>query len=560
MLGNLRISSKLMIMVTLAVFGIVGVAAVGLTALRENLIQDRKAKLQDLVLLARQAVEFDQQAARKAGLTEAETLARGKAVLRALHFGKDDYFYALDKDGVMQVHANPKLEGKNTMESKDSDGVYFTRQQVELAERGDGGFVSFRYPRVGGDQPLPKIAYSTPFKPFGWVVAAGMYVDDVDAIFWSQVRQIGVLIGTALVLVIGMSLLLGRSILKPIAGMTAAMSKIANGVTATAIPALDRRDEVGAMAQSVQVFKDNMIEAARLRGEQDELKRQGEIDKKALLTRMADDFESGVRASLDALAGAATEMRATSQSMSATAEIASHQARTVAVVAGQASANVQTVAAASEELSSSVTEIGRQVVHSTAIAGRAVEEANRTNATVQGLSAAAQKIGDVVKLISDIASQTNLLALNATIEAARAGEAGRGFAVVASEVKSLASQTAKATEEISSQVAAMQSATTDAVQAIERIGGTIGSINEIATAIASAVEEQGAATMEIARNVQEAAAGTGKVSSNIVGVHQAAGETGAAASQVLVSAEELSRQAATLRADVDRFVASIRAA
>jgi methyl-accepting chemotaxis protein len=179
---------------------------------------------------------------------------------------------------------------------------------------------------------------------------------------------------------------------------------------------------------------------------------------------------------------------------------------------------------------------------------------------VQGLSAAAQKIGDVVKLISDIASQTNLLALNATIEAARAGDAGKGFAVVASEVKSLANQTAKATEEISAQVASMQGATNDAVQAIHSIGGTIGTINEIATTIASAVEEQGAATQEIARNVQEAAQGTGQVSSNIVGVNQAASETGAASSQVLASAEELGKQAETLRADVDQFLANIRAA
>lgn len=200
------------------------------------------------------------------------------------------------------------------------------------------------------------------------------------------------------------------------------------------------------------------------------------------------------------------------------------------------------------------------MTQSTQIAAKAVEEANRTNQTVQGLSAAAQKIGDVVKLISDIASQTNLLALNATIEAARAGEAGRGFAVVANEVKSLASQTAKATEEISAQVAAMQGATGEAVQAIASIGDTIASINEIATTIASAVEQQGAATLEIARNVQQAAQGTGQVSHNIVGVNQAAGQTGTAASQVLLSAEELSKQSATLRADVDHFLANIRAA
>jgi methyl-accepting chemotaxis protein len=559
MLGNLRISSKLLMMVILSALGIVGVAGVGLSALRDNLLEDRKAKLQDLVLLARQAVEQNYEVSRSAGLSDAETLERGSKLLRTLRFGKDDYFLAFGPNSAVQVHPNPKVEGKNLTGSPDSDGVFYTRQLIEMGNKG-GGFVAYRFPRPGSDQPVPKISYSTQFKPYGWVIAGGIYVDDVDAIFWTQVQRIGALVGFGLLLVVGMSLLLSRSIVKPIVDMTGAMRKISEGDISIVVPAQDRRDEVGAMAQSVQVFKDNMIEAARLRAEQDELKVQSESEKKNLLRKMADDFELGVRQSLDTLTGAATEMRATSQSMSATAEETSHQATTVAAVAEQASANVQTVAAATEELSTSVSEIGRQVAESTKIAGQAVEQANRTNVTVQGLSAAAQKIGAVVKLISDIASQTNLLALNATIEAARAGEAGRGFAVVASEVKSLASQTAKATEDISAQVAAMQDATAEAVQAIESIGGTIGSINEIATVIASAVEEQGSATREIARNVQEAAQGTSEVSSNIVGVNAAAGETGTAATQVLASAEQLSGQAATLRGDVDRFLANIRAA
>jgi len=370
-------------------------------------------------------------------------------------------------------------------------------------------------------------------------------------------------IGWVLVAMIGvvgmLAWLIGRSVARPLTGMAVLMERLAKGDLDITVTATDRKDEVGTLARSLDVFKQNALDGQRLRGEQEEMKRQAEIDKKIMLNKLADDFETGVRASLDTLASAATEMRATSQSMSATAEETSAQATTVAAAAEQASANVQTVATATEELSSSVAEIGRQVTQSTKIAGQAVDEAGRTNVTVQGLSAAAQKIGDVVKLISDIASQTNLLALNATIEAARAGDAGKGFAVVASEVKSLANQTAKATDEISAQVAAMQGATSEAVEAIKSIGGTIGSINEIATTIASAVEEQSAATQEIARNVQEAAQGTGQVSSNIVGVNQAAGETGAAASQVLVAAEELGKQTETLRADVGAFVAKIRA-
>ena len=559
MLGNLRISAKLLIMVGMAVLGIVAVAAVGLLELKSNLLEDRKAKLHDLVMLARQAVDLDYQASKKAGLSDAQALDHGKALLRTLRFGKDDYFYSFNSDGVVQAHPNPKVENQNLLNSPDSNGVFFTREQIEIAAKG-GGFVNYRFQRPGGDVPLPKVSYATQFKPYGWTIGGGIYLDDIDAIFWSQVMRIGALAGVTLLLVIGMCLLLGRSIVKPITGMTQAMRKIAEGETATIIPAQERHDEVGAMAQSVQIFKDNMIEAVRLRSEQDQLKARSEDEKKHLLGKMADDFEHGVRNSLQALAGAAAEMQQTSKSMSVAADGASQRATTVAAVAEQASANVQTVAAATEELSSSVSEIGRQVVESTKIAGQAVEQANQTNLTVQGLSSAAQKIGDVVKLISDIAGQTNLLALNATIEAARAGEAGRGFAVVASEVKSLASQTAKATEEIASQVSAMQGATDEAVKAIATIGTTIGSISEITTAIASAVEEQGSATREIARNVQEAAQGTGQVSSNIVSVNQAAVETGGAANKVLVSAEALSGEAGALQANVDRFLANIRAA
>ncbi len=283
-------------------------------------------------------------------------------------------------------------------------------------------------------------------------------------------------------------------------------------------------------------------------------------EKQRTMTRIAGNFEAKVGAIVNVVSSAATEMEATAASLNAAAEQTSRQVTAVAAASEQASANVQSVASATEELSSSVAEISRQVATSAAVAAKAVNESQRTNALVNGLADAAQKINAVTSMIHEIASQTNLLALNATIEAARAGDAGKGFAVVASEVKSLANQTARATEEISAHIAAMQTVTRDTIAAIQSIGSTIGQINEIATTIASAVEQQDAATQEIARNVQQAAAGTTQVSGNVAGVTQTVSATGSAAGEMFGAAGELAKQAETLSAHVAAFLDEVRAA
>ena len=346
---------------------------------------------------------------------------------------------------------------------------------------------------------------------------------------------------------------------KPLASMTDEMTRLAKGDLDIPIEGADRSDEVGRLAQSLLVFKENAITARRLEAAQQQEQAQKEMRQRDVEGHIA-IFDKQVSEALDTLTAASTEMHATAGSMSATAEETSRQATAVATASEHASTNVQTVAAATEQLHASIGEISRQVTQSAEIAGSAVVEADRTNTTIQGLVETAQKIGEVVSLIQNIASQTNLLALNATIEAARAGESGKGFAVVANEVKALASQTAKATEEISTQIAAIQGETGHAVEAIKAIGRTIREMNEIATTIAAAVEQQGAATRDISHNIQLVAQGTNGVAANVARVNEVAEETGSAATEVLAAASDLSRQADKLRGDVNGFLDKIRAA
>jgi methyl-accepting chemotaxis protein len=365
----------------------------------------------------------------------------------------------------------------------------------------------------------------------------------------------GFLLGGAL------AVLLGKGISRPIIAMCKAMRELANGNFDVVLPGLGRKDELGEMASALEEFKMQAIaKAERDAAEHDAQNKAGAAARRAELIRFADDFEAAVGTIVANVSASAVQLEAAAGTLTRTAETTQSLSSQAAGASEQASSNMQSVASATEELSASVDEIGRQVQESNRIAEAAVHQAEQTDGRIGKLSRAAQEIGDVVKLITAIAEQTNLLALNATIEAARAGEAGRGFAVVASEVKSLASQTAKATDEISSHIAGMQGATQESVAAIKEIGGTIAQISTIASTIASAVEEQGSATQEIARSVQTVAQGTHEAAANILEVNRGAAETGSASGNVLESARTLSSESTRLREELDRFMANIRAA
>jgi methyl-accepting chemotaxis protein len=357
------------------------------------------------------------------------------------------------------------------------------------------------------------------------------------------------------------SFLIGRGISRPVVTMSAAMRELGSGNFSVQLPGLERKDEVGQMARAVDEFKAQALaRAEREAAERDAKKREQEAVRKSEFQNLADNFETAVGEIIDNVGGASDRLESSAENLSSSTDPTRRLSAVVATVSQETSANVQSVASATEEMASSISEIGRQVQNSNRIADEAVEQARRTDTRITELSQAAERIGDVTKLITTIAEQTNLLALNATIEAARAGEAGRGFAVVAQEVKALAGQTAKATSEISAQIAQIQAATQESVVAMKEIGGTIGRVSEIAASIAAAVEQQGAATNEIARNIQQAAQGTTQLASNISEVNRNADDAGSASAEVLSSAQLLSSESHRLKLEMEKFLATVRAA
>ena len=550
---------RLSLLVGMAVLAVAVTGVMAARIMHDQLIEDRMSQLRSIVEGAGGIATKLQKEVEAGKITRDAALADFSRVMTGFVYGENDYIFAYDRNGVTLSHTNPKTIGTNRLEVA-TNGRFLVREMLDGAKATGEVVIHYDFPRPGSTEPAAKMSYARMHPGLGMLIGTGVYIDDIDRRFASIAWTLAATVLGLGVVAAVVAVFVGRSISRPLASLEARMHRLAEGQLDGEIEEAARRDEIGSMGRAVQVFQRNAQAKLRLEAEQAETARRTEEERRATLRRLAETFEGSVGSVVRTVSEQAAAMESQARSMVGAADLTNEQATAVASATAQTSANVQEVASASEELTATIAEIGRQVNESGRISGEAVSLAQNADGKVAGLADAVQRIGTVVELINNIASQTNLLALNATIEAARAGEAGKGFAVVASEVKTLATQTAKATEEIASQVTAIQNATGDAVNEIRAVVQVIERVNGIASGIAAAVEQQGAATAEISRNVQQAARGAQDVSVRITSVNDAAGESGRAAREILDHAQHLGGHAETLNREVTSFLRTVHAA
>jgi methyl-accepting chemotaxis protein len=556
-----RTNFKLSLIVAIGVIGMLAIAPIALYTMRAQMLADRQTKTRQMIDVGHGILSQYYILETEGKLSREQAQAAALAEIKGLRYDKAEYFWVNDMLPRMLMHPiKPELDGKPLGEMADPTGNRLFAGFVDVVKRQGAGFYSYLWPKPGFDQPVSKISYVKGFEPWGWIIGTGIYLDDVDVVFRSTAVTFATLCAAFIALVLSCTYVIGRSITRPLTVITGLTSRLTAGDCHFQVPFTKRKDEVGQLAQALDVFKDNAAAITKMHAEQSALKQQVDSEKRRAMIDLANRFEASVQAVVSEVLQDAQDMHRAAESMTRTVAQAKGQSTAVLDASQQASANVRTVASAADELSASIKDIGQRVTQATQVASQAASDSEQTNTTVAGLAATANKIGEVIGLINEIASQTNLLALNATIEAARAGEAGKGFAVVASEVKALAGQTAKATDEISSQIVAIQTETQQVVGKIQSIRRTIMQVNEISSSIAAAVDQQSAATNEIAHNVQEAATGTSRVSQNAASVATATMEAGAVADTVLRSSDRLSSKLCILQHEMQSFMTSVRAA
>lgn len=559
-LSNFSLSAKLRMVLVMTAFALGGLAVFDLVTLRSALVEEKKANVRQVVDMTRSIFSHYDQLAKSGEITLDEAQNRATEFIQNARYADNNYVFVLGLDTKVILHPiQPKLNGQNGKQVIDVNGVPVLDEMVKAARHPEGGFLTYEWNKPGHDGVFPKLAYAETFKPWGWVITTGVYIDDVDDIFWqTAINDIAVAI--SMLIVIGMAgLAIDRSTTRPLRMITEALNKLAQGDTSVTTNETDRRDEIGALARSLDVFRANREQAEKLEQEQKDTHKI-QIARAEKIEKLIKSFEIEVEGNLSTVHSALEQLRTTATGMASQSDETTSRAANVAVATEQAAANVDTVAAAAEQLAASIDEITSQVSRSSDIAQSGANEADDASTIFAELGTASDKIGQVVELIQSIAEQTNLLALNATIEAARAGDAGKGFAVVAAEVKNLANQTTRATEDIAGQIGGIQESTQNALGAIQHLSGRMKELNEVSASIAAAVREQDAATGEIARNVAEAATGTKDVAQNVVGLRKAAEEEREASGQVLAASGSLNSKSQNLMEQIKQFLNDIRAA
>ncbi len=557
----IRIPVRIHLVTAAALAGLVVVVAMALFTLSDVLRSGRAVKTQHVVETAHGVLAGFEAQAQAGAMTRAEAQAAAIRVLRGMRYGDSEYFWINDFEPTVVLHPfRPELEGRSAAGIKDPNGVAIFNAFVRVVRDQGQGFVPYLWPKPGKQEPVEKISYVKAFQPWGWIIGSGVYVDDVRADLLAAALALAGQCAVILLAVIAAAVAIARGITGPLRRLREAMRALAAGAADQPPPGVGRRDEIGEMAQAVEVFRRNELERRRQAAEQEEQERRAVAERKRSLLAMADAMEQHIQGMIGTIGQRIDLLHEASGSLSANAQQTYSQSTTVSGASQQASANVQTVAAATEQLNAASHEIGQQVERSSAISHTASAQADRSNRIVLGLANSMGRIGEVVDLIREIASQTNLLALNATIEAARAGEAGRGFAIVAQEVKNLSVQTARSTDEIARQIALVQQDTERAVGAIDEILQTVQEVSETSSSIAAAIQEQHAAIAEISRNVQQAAAGTEEINEHIADVSRGAQGTLQVATTVTAAADELVRQSDALERQVEGFLREVRQA